>query len=72
VILALGARIESIRMNTPEKLLKRLDDIGQELSKRPGALALIGLGSVGLERERLDTFSDLDFFVIVQAGYKAQ
>lgn len=61
-----------IRMNTPEKLLRRLEDIGQELSQRPGALALIGLGSVGLERERLDAFSDLDFFVIVQAGYKAQ
>ena len=59
-------------MNTPEKLLKRLDAIGQELSMRPGALALIGLGSVGLARERLDAFSDLDFFVIVQAGYKAQ
>jgi len=59
-------------MNTPEKLLQRLEDIGQELTKKPGALALIGLGSVGLERERLDAFSDLDFFVIVQAGYKAQ
>lgn len=34
------------------------------------ALALIGLGSVGLERERLDEFSDLDFFAIVEDGWK--
>lgn len=35
-----------------------------------GALALIGLGSVGSETARLDEYSDLDFFAIVRAGYK--
>ncbi len=57
-------------MNTPEQLLHRLDEIGRALSQEPGALALIGLGSVGIELERLDRFSDLDFFVIVRAGQK--
>ncbi|WP_189093888.1 hypothetical protein, partial [Deinococcus ruber] len=33
-------------------------------------LALIGLGSVGLDLDRLDAFSDLDFFVIVEAGHR--
>ena len=51
-------------------LLKRLDDIGHSLEQSGHALALIGLGSVGLELHRLDEFSDLDFFVIVEPGYK--
>jgi len=51
-------------------LLKRLNDIGHSLEQSGHALALIGLGSVGLELHRLDEFSDLDFFVIVEAGYK--
>jgi lincosamide nucleotidyltransferase B/F len=49
-------------------LLERLNAIGQSLEQYPHALALIGLGSVGLEQERLDEHSDLDFFVIVEAG----
>lgn len=57
-------------MNKPELLLTRLDEIGKALAKQPSALALIGLGSVGLERNRLDQFSDLDFFVIVKVGSK--
>ena len=51
-------------------LLKRLDEIARALELSGHALALIGLGSVGLELERLDAFSDLDFFVIVEPGYK--
>ncbi|MBP1694464.1 MAG: hypothetical protein H6Q37_2347, partial [Chloroflexi bacterium] len=35
-------------------------------------MALIGLGSVGRELERLDEFSDLDFFVIVEPGHKGE
>ncbi len=56
----------------PDKfsLLTRLDDIGESLEKSGHALALIGLGSVGSELERLDEYSDLDFFVIVEEGYK--
>lgn len=54
----------------PQLLLKRLEAIGQSLAKSGHALALIGLGSVGLEVDRLDEYSDLDFFAIVEPGYK--
>jgi len=54
----------------PESLLKRLDDIGHSLAQSGHALALIGLGSVGEELQRLDEYSDLDFFVIVEPRYK--
>ena len=56
-------------MNT-QFLLKRLDDIGHSLERSGHAQALIGLGSVGVELDRLDSYSDLDFFVIVEEGYK--
>ncbi len=46
--------------------------IGQEVSTRQGTLALLGLGSVGRDMDRLDQYSDLDFFVIVEPGYKEQ
>lgn len=58
-------------MIEPQDLLRRLDAIGESLSKMSGARALIGLGSVGLELERLDAWSDLDFFVIVENGMKS-
>ena len=54
----------------PNALLKRLDEIGASLLISAHALALIGLGSVGEELHRLDEYSDLDFFVIVETGYK--
>lgn len=54
----------------PQSLLKRLEEIGQSLAHSGHALALIGLGSVGLELERLDAWSDLDFFAVVEPGYK--
>jgi len=52
------------------RLLDRLDAIGAALAQSPHALALLGLGSVGLELDRLDEYSDLDFFVIVAPGHK--
>lgn len=55
----------------PHALLTRLDAIGQSLKQSGHALALIGLGSVGVEVERLDACSDLDFFAIVENGYKS-
>jgi len=55
-----------------QTLLSRLDEIGQSLDHCEHALALIGLGSVGLELDRLDAYSDLDFFAIVESGYKQQ
>jgi hypothetical protein len=47
-----------------------LDDLGTALAARGDALALIGLGSVGLDLERLDEHSDMDFFVVVDDGAK--
>jgi hypothetical protein len=57
-------------MVTPNQLLKRLERIGQSLKDTNKALALLGLGSVGQQTERLDQYSDLDFFVIVEPGQK--
>lgn len=57
-------------MNSQHRLLTRLDAIGQSLEVTGRALALIGLGSVGVERDRLDDYSDLDFFVIAKDGSK--
>src|SRR5512145_3267505 len=51
-------------------LLARLDQIGAALAASGHALALIGLGSVGEELDRLDDYSDLDFFAIVETGHK--
>ena len=53
----------------PKQLLRRLDEIGQVLARDARALALIGVGSVGTETNRLDRFSDLDFFVVVKDGH---
>jgi hypothetical protein len=54
-----------------EHLLGRLDALAAALAARPDALALLALGSVGLETDRIDPWSDLDFFVIVRQGAKA-
>lgn len=51
-------------------LLQRLDEIGCSLRDSGQALALLGLGSCGLETARLDAYSDLDFFAIVEPGQK--
>ncbi len=59
-------------MTRPQQLLARLDAIGRSLEDSGHARALLALGSVGLETERLDAFSDLDFFVLVEDGRKAR
>lgn len=53
-----------------QSLLNRLDEIGRSLERSGHGLALLGLGSVGLELDRIDAYSDLDFFAIVEEGYK--
>lgn len=57
-------------MSRQHALLARLDQIGQQLEQTNDAWLLLGLGSVGQELERLDTYSDLDFFVITKPGQK--
>ncbi len=54
----------------PARLLRRLDDLGVVLAARGDAVALIALGSVGRDLDRLDDHSDLDFFVVVEHGAK--
>jgi hypothetical protein len=48
----------------------RLRALANVLAARSDALALLGLGSVGRDLERLDEWSDLDFFVLVRDGAK--
>lgn len=60
------------RMVKTSLLLTRLDEIGHSLEQTNHALALIALGSVGEDLYRLDDYSDLDFFVIVQPGAKPE
>lgn len=57
-------------MSLPERLLQRMDELGAELARRGDAIALIGLGSVGVDLDRLDDHSDMDFFVVVDGGAK--
>ncbi len=57
-------------MPTRELLIHRLEAIAATLEPNADALALLALGSAGLEIERLDEYSDLDFFVIVREGAK--
>jgi hypothetical protein len=57
---------------TAQLLQDRLTALAQELSRRDDALALLALGSVGIETHRLDEFSDLDFFVLVKDGAKSR
>jgi lincosamide nucleotidyltransferase B/F len=59
-------------LSRTELLLSRLDEIGASLARSGKALALIGLGSAGLELDRLDRYSDLDFFAIVENGHKRE
>ncbi|MFN8449839.1 MAG: hypothetical protein U0521_14955 [Anaerolineae bacterium] len=55
-------------MDHKAALLARLDAIGAALERSSEALALLALGSVGLETDRIDAYSDLDFFAIVNRG----
>lgn len=57
-------------MTKKELLTLRLTEIANSVEHSVNALALIALGSGGLDIGRLDNYSDLDFFVIVENGYK--
>src|SRR6476619_328800 len=56
--------------DVPQRLLERLDDLAAGFRERGDAIAVLGLGSVGRDLERLDEHSDLDFFVVVDDGAK--
>jgi hypothetical protein len=70
-----ATKVSAVAGNTsnggiPQRILQRLDDLGVVLAQRGDALALLGLGSVGVDLGRLDDHSDLDFFVVVDDGAK--
>jgi hypothetical protein len=53
-------------------MLERLDDLGAYLATTGDALGLMGLGSAGVEHDRMDEHSDIDFFVVVRDGEAKQ
>ncbi|SCL55514.1 hypothetical protein [Micromonospora chersina] len=53
-------------------MLRRLDDLAAHLATRPDTVALLGLGSAGVDPDRLDDHSDLDFFLVVSDGAVAR
>lgn len=57
-------------MQKTQRLLERLNAIASSLKDSGNALALLGLGSVGIETARMDEYSDLDFFAIVRPGFR--
>ncbi|MCM2681407.1 hypothetical protein [Echinimonas agarilytica] len=59
-------------MTTTVQLHQRLEQISVRFSTLEHAVALIGLGSIGLEHQRFDQYSDLDFFAVVERGYKSR
>ncbi len=59
-------------MDYKQRLLNRLDAIGAALAATGNALALLALGSVGVETNRIDQYSDLDFFAIVKPNHKQE
>ncbi len=50
-----------------EKLNQRLNQLSEVPQNKPSCLGLLALGSCA-QQERLDEWSDLDFFVIVEQG----
>lgn len=56
----------------PATLIARLGEIAASLARTGHGRALLGLGSVGLELDRLDRYSDLDFFAVVDPGHQAR
>ena len=61
----------NIVKSRPELLVERLNQISDSLANTGTALALLGLGSAGKERDRMDDYSDLDFFAIIEPGHKS-
>jgi lincosamide nucleotidyltransferase len=61
---------------TSEPSLQRLQETLVVLEKAareaPNAIALVGAGSAGSEISRMDQFSDIDFFLIVEEGFSSR
>lgn len=57
-------------INRKEKLLSRLEQIGESLKLSGKARALVGFGSAA-EVDRMDAYSDLDFLAVAKKGQKS-
>jgi lincosamide nucleotidyltransferase len=64
--------MDKTNLPTPALLLQRLGQISDGLKYVDGVMGLIGLGSIGIDKNRLDKYSDLDFFVIVSPDAQEQ
>lgn len=52
-----------------ETIRETLITLGKIAEKTPHAIALLGAGSAGAEFSRMDQYSDIDFFLIVEDGH---
>lgn len=64
--------MDKTKLPTPALLLQRLCQISEGLKNVYGVIGIIGLGSIGSDKNRLDKYSDLDFFVIVSPDAQEQ
>ena len=64
--------MENTKLPTPTLLLQRLSQISESLKAVDGVIGTIGLGSIGSDKNRLDQYSDLDFFVVVLPDIQEQ
>lgn len=51
-------------------MLSRLEGIAESAVRVGHVLAVLGLGSAGMDRDRMDEYSDLDVWIVVEDGYK--
>lgn len=54
-----------------QRVLETLELLSTAAKKSPHAIALIGAGSAGAEIARMDEYSDIDFFLIVEDGFSS-
>ena len=54
-----------------QKVKETLETLSLAAQKSPHAIALVGAGSAGAESSRMDEYSDIDFFLIVEGGFSA-
>ncbi len=59
-------------MSHREQLLHRLSEIAESVRHSGKGIAVLGLGSTGHELDRIDRYSDIDFFAIVAEGSKEE
>jgi len=50
-------------------IIQRIKELGERVSKYEDVLCLLGLGSIA-DSSRIDDYSDIDFFLIVEEGTK--